>query len=239
MKLVHIIICTLPICLAQQVKAQAINTNKVGSQGGYTYEYWKDEGTGKMTLGPKGEFSVTWSNIGNLLARKGLRPGSKNQIVTYAATYQPAGNSYLGVYGWLTNPLVEYYIVDSWGSWRPPGGTSVGVINSDDGTYDLYQTQRINQPSIQGLATFYQYWSVRTSKRTSGTVTVANHLRAWKSKGWVVGEMHEVSLSVEGYQSSGTASVTNMLMSIPNPLRHHNKGSETPNKRERKALFSP
>jgi endo-1,4-beta-xylanase len=214
MKLV--LLCTLSICLAQPVAAQTITTNKIGRQGGYTYEYWKDQGTGQMTLGPAGAFDVSWRHIGNLLARKGVRPGSKNQVVAYTATYHPTGNSYLGVYGWLTSPLVEYYIVDSWGSWRPPGGRSVGVVSSDEGTYDLYQTQRVNQPSIQGLATFYQYWSVRTAKRTRGTVSVANHVRAWQRQGWVVGEMHEVSFSVEGYQSSGTARVTKLLVSLPN-----------------------
>lgn len=88
----------------------------------------------------------------------------------------------------------------------------MGTITSDGGTYDLYRTQRVNQPSIQGPATFYQYWSVRTAKRTSGTVTVANHFNAWQSKGWTVGSMYEVSLTVEGYQSSGTANVTSMSM---------------------------
>lgn len=204
----------LPFLVTQQSTAQTITSNQTGSQGGFTYEFWKDAGgSGSMTLGSGGAFSVSWSNINNLLARKGLRPGSKNQTVTYSANYNPSGNSYLCVYGWFTSPLVEYYIVDSWGSWRPPGGTSVGTITSDGGTYDLYRTQRVNQPSIQGTATFYQYWSVRTSKRTSGTITVANHFNAWQSRGWTVGNMYEVSLTVEGYQSSGTANVTSMSMS--------------------------
>lgn len=212
MKIVVTALCVVPICLAQRVAAQSITTNQIGSQGGYTYEYWKDEGTGSMTLGPEGAFSVSWRNIGNLLARKGLRPGSKDQTVTYSAIYQPVGNSYLGVYGWFTSPLVEYYIVDSWGTWRPPGGVSAGTVTSDGGTYDLYRTQRINQPSIQGPATFYQYWSVRTAKRTGGTVTIAPHLAAWHRKGWPVGDLHEISLSVEGYQSSGIATVTQLSM---------------------------
>jgi endo-1,4-beta-xylanase len=174
---------------------------------GYTYEYWKDQGSGCLTL-KSGGFSVEWSNINNLLGRKGLRPGSTNQIVTYEANYQPNGNSYLCVYGWTKNPLIEYYIVDSWGNWRPPGGTSVGTVSSDGGTYDIYQTQRVNQPSIEGTKTFYQYWSVRTQKRTSGIITVANHFDAWASKGMNMGSLYEVSMTVEGYQSSGSANVS-------------------------------
>jgi endo-1,4-beta-xylanase len=185
---------------------KTLTSNGTGQHCGYTYEYWKDQGTGTLVLKSDG-FSVSWSGINNLLGRKGLRPGSAKQIVTYEANYQPNGNSYLCVYGWTKSPLIEYYIVDSWGSWRPPGGTSVGTVTSDGGTYDVYKTQRVNQPSIEGNTTFYQYWSVRTQKRTSGTITVANHFDAWASKGMNMGSLYEVSMTVEGYQSSGTADV--------------------------------
>jgi endo-1,4-beta-xylanase len=181
--------------------------NEIGSHCGYSYEYWKDQGSGCLINTSDG-FSVDWNDINNLLGRKGVRPGSMSQIVTYDADYQPNGNSYLCVYGWTKSPLVEYYIVDSWGSWRPPGGTPLGTVSSDDGTYDIYRTQRVNQPSIEGTRTFDQYWSVRTQKRTSGTITVANHFNAWAGRGMNMGSLYEVSMTVEGYQSSGTADVT-------------------------------
>ncbi len=203
----------LTLCLVQQVVAQTITSNSTGSQGGFTYEFWKDSGgSGTMTLGSGGAFSCQWSGINNILFRKGLRPGSLNQVITYSATYNPSGNSYLCIYGWTRNPLVEYYIVDSWGSWRPPGGTSLGTFTSDGGTYDIYRTTRTNQPSIDGTRTFDQYWSVRTSKRTSGTITFANHVAAWANRGMSMGSLYEVSFCVEGYQSSGSANVNSMSM---------------------------
>lgn len=182
--------------------------NGIGTHCGLTYEYWKDQGTGCLTNTNDG-FSVEWNNINNLLGRKGVRPGTKDQVVHYEADYRPNGNSYLCVYGWTRSPLVEYYIVDSWGSWRPPGGQGhMGTVQSDGGTYDIYRTLRENQPSIDGNATFYQYWSVRTEKRESGTITVANHFDAWERNGMNMGNLYEVSMCVEGYQSSGSADVS-------------------------------
>jgi endo-1,4-beta-xylanase len=185
---------------------RTLTGNGSGQHCGYTYEYWKDSGNGSLVLRSDG-FSVDWSNINNLLGRKGIRPGSGNLVATYEADYQPNGNSYLCVYGWTRNPLVEYYIVDSWGNWRPPGGTSLGTVTSDGGTYDIYKTERVNQPSIDGTRTFNQYWSVRTEKRASGTITLSNHISAWAGKGMNMGSFYEVSMTVEGYQSSGQATV--------------------------------
>jgi endo-1,4-beta-xylanase len=184
--------------------------NLSGRHCGYTYEYWKDQGSGCLTNQSNG-FSVEWTNVNNLLGRKGLRPGSRNNVVTYQADYQPNGSSYLCVYGWTRDPLIEYYIVDSWGSWRPPGEEPLGTVTSDGGTYELYRTERVNAPSIDGTRTFSQYWSVRTEKRTSGTITVANHFNAWEGVGLSIGSFYEVSMTVEGYQSSGTANVAMVI----------------------------
>ncbi|MEC0233019.1 glycoside hydrolase family 11 protein [Paenibacillus kribbensis] len=217
-----ILICfslTLPAVTAQA--ATTITSNQSGTQDGYYYELWKDSGTTSMTLNSGGTFSAQWSNIGNALFRKGKKFNETqthqqigNISVNYSANYQPNGNSYLCVYGWTVDPLVEYYIVDSWGSWRPPGATSKGTITVDGGTYDIYETIRVNQPSIKGNATFKQYWSVRTSKRTSGTISVSEHFKKWESLGMTMGKMYETSLTVEGYQSSGSATVTSNTITI-------------------------
>ncbi len=202
----------LPIGLVSA--ATVITENTTGSEDGYDYELWKDTGTTSMTLTGGGTFSCEWSDINNALFRKGQKFDCTqtykelgNIQVDYDVDYNPNGNSYLCVYGWTKEPLVEYYIVDSWGTWRPPGATSMGTITVDGGTYDVYHTIRENQPSIIGNTTFDQYWSVRTDKKTSGTISVSQHFAAWEEMGLTMGKMYEVALCVEGYQSSGSATV--------------------------------
>ncbi len=201
--------------------AQVYYNNTEGNDGAYTYVLWKDYGDTSMTVKGGGTFECWWQNIGNALFREGVKfdcTKTYQQIgnisINYGVDYQPNGNSYLCVYGWTRNPLVEYYIVESWGTWRPPGASSKGTITVDGGTYEVYETTRYNQPSIDGDTTFQQYWSVRTSKRTSGTITVTDHFRAWEQMGMRMGNLYEASLNIEGYQSSGWADVYSNTVTV-------------------------
>ena len=192
---------------------------------GYDYELWNQYGQGNvnMDLGSNGGFSCSWSGIENCLFRTGKKLGSTKKYqdygkiqINYDVDYEPKGNSYMCVYGWTEDPTVEYYIVEAWGDWRPPGmNNSKGTVSSDGKKYDIYTSTRVNQPSIHGTETFEQYWSVNQTNpakvysmtNLQGTITVSDHFKAWEQAGMKMGLMYEVALNIEGYKSSGSANV--------------------------------
>ncbi|TLD27393.1 C2H2 finger domain transcription factor [Venturia nashicola] len=180
-----------------------------GSINGFYYSFWTDKssGTCSMTSGSGGQYNLKWDNIGNVVAGKGWKTGSDRQI-TYTGTFNNSGNTYLAVYGWTRFPLVEYYIVESYGEYNPGiGGQKRGSVTTDDGTYDIYTSQRTNAPSIQGTASYPQFWSIRTEKRVGGKVSTSAHFEAWKKYGLKLGTFDYQIVATEGYKSSGESSI--------------------------------
>ena len=78
----------------------------------------------------------------------------------------------------------------------------------------MYQSQRVNKPSIQGTSTFYQYWSIRTEARSNGTVTTGRHFSEWQKLGMRLGNHNYMILATEGFSNksyptpSGSCSMT-------------------------------
>lgn len=208
----------LAIAVTPAVNAQqTLTSNSTGTHGGHYYSFWKDSGNASFTLYDGGRYGSQWnSGTNNWVGGKGWNPGGA-KVVNYEGYYgvNNSQNSYLALYGWTRNPLVEYYIIESYGSYNPSscsGGTNYGSFQSDGATYNVRRCQRVQQPSIDGTQTFYQYFSVRSPKKgfgqISGTINVGNHFNYWASKGLNLGSHDYMVLATEGYRSSGSSDIS-------------------------------
>ncbi len=223
------------------------NNQHKGNCDGYSYEVWIDNtgGSGSMTLSQGAAFKAEWNasvNSGNFLARRGLDFGSQKKAtdypyigMDYEADYRQTGssngNSRLCVYGWFQNknagnvPLVEYYIIEDWVDWCPDANGKMVTI--DGAQYKIFQMDHTGPTINGGSETFKQYFSVRQQKRTSGHITVSDHFKAWAEQGWGIGNLYEVALNAEGWQSSGVADIKKLDVYTDPDKRDPNIGDIT------------
>ena len=194
-----------------------VNGNKTGTINGIGYEQWADQGNNSTTFYEDGSFKCSFSGTKDFLCRAGKsydKTQTWQQLGHLYADFSVSinnmsnvGYSYIGIYGWTVQPLVEFYIVDTWGSPYPPNpGDYKGTITVDGATYKLYYHRQIQQPSIEGTTDFDQYFSVRETKRECGTIDITAHFQAWANKmNWTMGKMHEAKVLGEagGGNTSG------------------------------------
>lgn len=191
------------------------------SAGGYHYELWHDGGgTMNMTVyGVGAAFKADWDNAGDFLARVGLKwdetqtfdkYGTLAADYAYTKTGNGGGYSFIGIYGWSNDPLIEYYIVDDWFGSGPPtgGGQLKGSFEIDGGKYNIYTNLRDQKPSIHGTKTFTQFFSVRQTARQCGHISITEHFKKWDSLSMKLGKMYEAKILVEAGGGKGTINFT-------------------------------
>jgi endo-1,4-beta-xylanase len=191
--------------------ATQICSSQTGTNGGNYYSFWNNgQGSSCITLNSGTSYTTSWSNIGDFVGGVGWNPGSTSRSISYSASLSGnGGTALMALYGWSTSPLVEYYVIDNWVGSPNTAGTNMGTMTSDGGTYTIIEHQQVNQPSIQGTATFNQYLAIRTSPRSSGgTITFSNFVNAWASHGMNLGSMNYQILATEAWgNGSGSSSV--------------------------------
>ena len=197
--------------------ATQVCSNQTGTNGGQWYTMWSS-GQGSACINENGSsYTTSWSSIGDFVGGAGWNPGSSSRSISYSSSLSASGGTALmSLYGWSTNPLVEYYVIDNWKGSPNTAGTNMGTMTSDGGTYTIIEHQQVNQPSIQGTTTFNQYLAIRTSPRTSGTITFSNFVSAWASHGMNLGSMNYQVMATEAW-GGGSGSSSLSLGSAPPP----------------------
>ena len=190
--------------------ASTVCSNQTGSISGHYYQMWSN-GTGSacITLNSGTSYSTTWSGIGDFVAGLGWNPGTSATKSFTGSLSASGGTSLVSLYGWSTSPLVEYYVMEDYVGSPPTAGTYMGQVTSDGGTYNIYEHLQVNQPSIQGTATFEQYLAIRTSPVSHGTITVSNFFNAWASHGMNLGTLNYQIFATESWGGgSGNSSIS-------------------------------
>ncbi len=206
---------------------------KGNAGNGYGFEIWSEQmGSGCMTIyGQEAAFGASWNNVEDFLARVGLdfnQTQTHTQIGNIVAdfahtmTEQGGGLTYVGIYGWTVDPLVEFYILDDWGETKPAGTasdgsprTNEGTLTADGATYDVWSKFRENKPAITGDSEdFYQYFSIRETARQCGRISVSEHFRQWEELGIELGKFHEVKWLVESQNNSGSIEFTTATVAV-------------------------
>lgn len=210
----------------KETKTQGQNnqsvTGNVGSSP-YHYEIWYQGGNNNMTFYDNGTYKASWSGTGDFLARVGFKYNEKqtyeelgpiDAYFKWSKSGNAGGYNYIGIYGWTVDPLVEYYIVDDWFSEPGPNllGQRKGEFQVDGATYEVYQNQRNNAPSIKGNQTFPQYFSKRKGARQCGHIDITAHFKKWESLGMKMGKMYEAKVLVEAGGGSGSFDVSYFKM---------------------------
>jgi len=196
----------------------------------YGYEIWSESGTDNRLIwyGPEygggAAFRAEWRYPRTFLGRVGLFWNEgypythyNNVYCDFEFTRSDAGSggstSYIGIYGWTKDPMIEWYIVEDWygvgviGPGRIGGGAEkIGEFNIDGGLYFIYKATRpAGSGNILGVhESFSQYFSVRQTARQSGSISISGHFKEWEKHGLILGtNMYEAKFLVEAGSGEG------------------------------------
>jgi endo-1,4-beta-xylanase len=193
-------------CISMTAKADG-----QGTDHGFFWSLWHTGGSDSISFPGAGtypgNFQINYSNVGDVVGGKGWNPGSSHSI-GYNIGVLSGGYNFVGIYGWTTSPLIEYYVCEK----GAVGGTFVNTMSSDGHNYNFYKHQQISQPSIQGTQTFWQYmdnWG-GGSTGVNGSVNMGNHINNWRNRGGQgFGSFNYQILALEAYGTkSGSINAT-------------------------------
>ena len=196
----------------------------------YGYEMWTEGGNNNELIwyganqGGGAAFKAEWNNAKDFLGRVGYFWNQNKPYTDYKNVYcnfnftrsangTAGGYSYIGVYGWTKNPMIEWYIADDWfgdgiiGAENiGNGATKKGEFTVDGASYFVYEAIRpAGSGNIEGSnEPFRQFFSIRQTRRQCGTISVTEHFKEWEKLGLKLGSnMWEAKFLVEAGGGTG------------------------------------
>jgi len=229
----------------------SINGNQgMGNLSGtdYHYEIWVNSRpqNAKLTWyganqGGGGAFKAEWNNNDDYLGRVGFFWGNSGAKwnthsglcadFNYSRSGGGGNYSYIGIYGWTLNPSMEWYIIDDWfgnGQLGPAticgnSCSSLGTINVDGGTYNIYTNTRPAGSGCVGCnnQAFPQIFSIRqgmsSGTRKCGTYSITKHFEAWSKisslSSKIGSNLYDAKFLAEAGGGQGSLDMTYLKMS--------------------------
>ena len=165
---------------------------------GMFYEVWNQDYNGKTEtdLQPDGDLTVSWDAVSNCVMKYGAERNDSLPVsdlaglsLTYDAQIKGSGIYYCGVSLYTLNPTCEYYVIEGWNGWRPPGNDNVlKTVEIGGVQYDIFMTYRESFADLNRFQ-YPVFWSVRhenpfsagETNTIAGTVSLDAHFREWNT----------------------------------------------------------
>ena len=200
-----------------------LENNEIINENGFKYELWQDKKMGNTSMILKGDgiLKCKWDNVNYINFRSGKlfdetktysQLGSIN--IHYGFCFNSKYNSWRGIYGWTVDPLIEFYIVENGEVANYFNELPKKIANINGEKYYIYERKCLNQPTVKGIQSFNEYWSIRVDKRNKGIVPVSEHFNTWEKMGMKLGKLFEISVAIVGFQSTGNAEIYRNLINI-------------------------
>src|SRR5262245_56993186 len=86
-----------------------------GTDHGFFWSLFVSGGSANITFPQAGtyagNFQINYSNVGDVVGGKGWQTGSSHSIGYNVGSLSGSYN-FVGIYGWTTGPLIEYYVCE-------------------------------------------------------------------------------------------------------------------------------
>jgi endo-1,4-beta-xylanase len=129
------------------------------ANGSYFYTIDADQSSSGFNItfpAGRGKFYMTWGGIRQVVGGLGWRNTVRRTVNYNIGSLSGNDVKFAGVYGWTQSPLTEYYVCE-----RGPGAIFAPQRAGNNYTvnghsYAMTKAQRVNKPSVNGTATFWQ-----------------------------------------------------------------------------------